>query len=247
MANLENIGAQIIGVRDKWHTKNHPFFQRMLDGSIDLYPLGIYMASHYKFVEMALPAFGFLLWKGPDDVKRSVIENLAEEIGLVAIPGPGHEPHDHTRMMYDFCNATGISEDEVKSFKIGAAWHARRLHYAHTVRDEPLGVVLAMQSTQEGQMPELNKEVTIPSLVKHYGFSHNSKEIAFFVEHAEADVEHSVRQMELCEKYITTREIADRALEVCEEACMLRWEATTEIYREHVLKEARILPPTMVS
>ena len=138
-------------------------------------------------------------------------------------------------------------DDQVRNLKIGPAWHARRLHYAQTMRDEQLGVVLAMQSTQEGQQPELNKEVTIPSFVKHYGFTRESPEIAFFVEHAEADEEHSDRQMELCEKYITTQQDADRAVEVCEEACMLRWESISEIYREYVLKEPRILPPAMAA
>lgn len=247
MADLDNIAAEIVAVRDKWHTKNHPFFQKMRDGSLSLRALGFYMAGHYKFVELALPSFGFLLWKAPDDVRRSVIENLAEEAGLVAIPRPGHEAHDHDRMILDFCNAAGLSDDEVRGLEIGPAWHARRLHYAQTVRDEPLGVVLAMQSTQEGQQPELNKEITIPAFVAHYGFAKDAKEIAFFVEHAEADEEHSDRQMALCEKYVATQAEADRAIQVCEEACMLRWESISEIHREHVLGESRILPPAMAA
>ena len=247
MAEINAIGEAIAAIRDKWHTKKHPFFQMMLDGSLDLYPLGVYMASHYKFVEIALPSFGFLLWRGPEDVKHAVIENLAEEAGLVAIPRPGHEPHDHTRMIFDFCNAAGLSDEEVQKLTIGPAWHARRLHYASVTRDEALGVVLAMQATQEGQQPALNKEITIPSFIKNYGFAKESKEIAFFVEHAEAYEEHSERQMELCEKYIDTEAVAERALEICEEACMLRWESITEIYREHVLKEERLLPSDLVA
>ena len=148
-------------------------------------------------------------------------------------------------MIFDFCNAAGLTDDEVKFLNIGPAWHGRRLHYVQTLRDEPLGVILAMQATQEGQQPALNKEITIPSLTKHYGFTAESPEIAFFVEHAEADEEHSARQMALCEKYIDSRSVADRALEICEEACMLRWESVTEIYRAHVLKEERLLPPGM--
>jgi pyrroloquinoline quinone (PQQ) biosynthesis protein C len=131
--------------------------------------------------------------------------------------------------------------------EIGPAWHARRLHYVHTVREEALGVILAMQATQEGQQPALNKEITIPSFLKHYGFTKDSKEIAFFVEHAEADEEHSERQMQLCEKYIDSTSVAERALTVCEEACMLRWESITEIYRVHVLKEDRLLPPVVAA
>ena len=243
----ESVGTQIAAIRDKWHTKNHPFFRKMLDGSLDLHALGIYMASHYKFVEMALPSFGFLLWKGPQDVKHAVIENLAEEEGLISIPRPGHEAHDHTRMILDFCNAAGLSDEETRTLDIGPAWHARRLHYVHTLREEPLGAILAMQASQEGQQPGLNNEVIIPSLVEHYGFERDAKEIAFYVEHAEADVEHSERQMALCEKYIDSPSAAARALEVCEDACMLRWEGISEIYRSHVLKEERLLPPGMAA
>ena len=140
-----------------------------------------------------------------------------------------------------------MTDEEVKSLSIGPAWHGRRLHYVQTLRDEPLGVILAMQATQEGQQPALNKEVTIPSLTKHYGFTTKSSEIAFFVEHAEADEEHSARQMDLCDKYIDSASVAERALEVCEEACMLRWESISEIYRTHVLKEVRLLPPGMAA
>ena len=241
----QDIADRIAGVRDKWHTKKHPFFELMLDGSLDLRAVGAYMASHYKFVEMALPSFGFLLWKGPQDVKHAVIENLAEEEGLIAIPRPGHEAHDHTRMILDFCNAAGFSDDEVKDFDIGPAWHARRLQYVHTLREESLGAILAMQATQEGQQPGLNNEIIIPSLVDRYGFARDSKDIAFFVEHAEADVEHSDRQMALCEKYIDSPSAAERAIEVCEDACMLRWEGITELYRTYVLQEDRLLPPGM--
>ncbi len=243
MSDLENFAAEITKIRDKWHTKNHPFFQLMVDGSLDLGALGAYMASHFRFVEMALPAFGFLLWKGTNDVRHSVIENLAEEEGLVSIPRQGHEAHDHSRMIFDFCNAAGLTDDDVKTFEIGPAWHARRLHYAQTLRDESLGVILAMQATQEGQQPALNKEITIPSFISHYGFAKTSPEIAFFVEHAEADEEHSQRQLELCSKYLDSAIAANRAAIVCEEACMLRWESVTEIYRRHVLKEDRLLPP----
>ena len=242
---MTQIAAEICAIRDRWHTKNHPFFHKMADGSLDIRALGVYMASHYRFVEVALPSFGFLLWKAPPDVKHAVIENLAEEEGLVAIPRPGHEAHDYTRMIFDFCNAAGLDDAAVKTLPIGPAWHARRLHYAQTLRDEPLGVILAMQFTQEGQQPALNKEIAIPAFLRHYGFTADSPEIAFFVEHAEADEEHSARQLQLCQKYIDSPSVAARARAVCEEACMLRWESITEIYRAEVLKEARLLPPGM--
>jgi len=236
------IGEKIVAIREAWHTKKHPFFQAMTDGSLPLAALGIYMANHYKFVEQALPSFGLLFSRAPRDVAVSLVENIAEEEGLIATPGEDKEPHNHNQMIFDFCNAAGLTTEEVKATRMSPAWWARTLHYVQCLRDEPVGVALAMQSTQEGQQVALNTEITIPALVKHYGYDRDAKEIAFFVEHAEADLEHSNRQMALCQKYITP-DLEERTLEVCEESVRLRWASITEIYRQHVLNEAEILPP----
>ena len=238
----DSIGARIVALRDGWHTMKHPFFQAMTDGSLPLRALGIYMANHYKFVEQALPAFGLLFYRAPREVAIPLVENMAEEEGLIASPGVDKKPHDHMEMIFDFCAAAGLSEDEVRNTKMSPAWCARTLHYVQCLRDEPIGVALAMQSTQEGQQVALNNETTIPSFQKHYGFTVDSPEIAFFVEHAEADLEHSNRQMALCGKYITP-DLEARTLEICEEAVRLRWASITEIYRAHVLNEPEILPP----
>lgn len=238
-----SIGAKINAVRETWHTKKHPFFQKMTDGSLPLRALGDYMARHYQFVKIVQPSMGLLYYRGPEDVKLAMMENLAEEHGMAAIPGEGHEPHDHNELIFRFCKAAGFSEKEVRAKKLTPAWWARSLHYVNCVREEPIGVALAMQSTQEGQQVALNTEITIPSFIKFYGYKKDSPEIGFFVEHAEADLEHSARQMALCEKYLAGTGLDERAIEVCEEACRLRWASITEVYREYVLKERDILPP----
>lgn len=235
------ITEQIIAIRDKWHTKNHPLFQAMKAGSLDLRVVGIYMAQHMKFVEYALPSFGLMIWRAPADVRLAVIENLAEEAGLAAIPRPGHEPHDHMDMIFRFCAAAGLGEAEVRATTRTPAWWARALHYAHVTREEPLGAVLAMQATQEGQQVALNKEITLPAFAAHYGYQTDDPTIGFFAEHAEADEEHSSRQIALCEKYLEPGDYV-RALEVCEVACRLRWESISDIWRAEVLGEVPILP-----
>lgn len=237
-----SIGEAIVALRELWHTKKHPFFRKMTDGSLELRALGIYMANHFQFVSRALPSFGLMYYRAPMDVRESLVENLAEEHGLMAIPGEGHVAHDHNRMITDFCTAAGLDWNEVKNLKPSPVWRGRILHYVECLREEPIGVALAMQSTQEGQQVALNTEITIPSFEKHYGFTKDSPEIAFFVEHAEADLEHSERQLALCEKYLDTPELKQRALEVCDEACRLRWASITDLYRREVLKEADLLP-----
>ena len=117
-----SIAKQIIAIRDRWHTKNHPFFQAMTDGSLDLGALGIYMANHFQFVALAQPAFGLLYYRAPQDVRDTLVENLAEEQGLAAIPGEGHEAHNHNDMIFRFCEAAGIDEEAVRSTKMTASW-----------------------------------------------------------------------------------------------------------------------------
>jgi pyrroloquinoline quinone (PQQ) biosynthesis protein C len=233
---------QIVAIREEWHTKKHPFFQAMTDGSLDLRALGIYMANHFQFVAQALPAFGLMYYRAPQDVRDSLVENMAEEQGLTAIPVEGHEPHNHNEMIFRFCAAAGLSEEEVRATRMSPIWIGRTLHYVNCLREEQIGVALAMQSTQEGQQVDLNNEITIPAFQAHYGYALDAPEIGFFVEHAEADLEHSRRQIELCVKHLASADDEARALVVCEEAVRLRWDSITDIYRRHVLGDETLLP-----
>jgi pyrroloquinoline quinone (PQQ) biosynthesis protein C len=234
---------KIIAIRDHWHTKRHPFFRDFGKGRLPLRAMGLYMAQHYQFVTVVLPSFGLLFSKAPADVRKAIIENLAEEAGLAAIDREGHTPHDHMGDIFAFTRAAGLKDREVRATAPTTAWWARTLHYVRTMQDEPVGVALAMQATQEGQQVELNVQVTLPAFARHYGYPKGSPAIAFFEEHAEADEEHSRRQIELCAKYLDTTELQARACTVAEQACMLRWASITDLYRAEVLKEVPILPP----
>jgi pyrroloquinoline quinone (PQQ) biosynthesis protein C len=181
-----------------------------------------------------------------EDVRKMIAENIAEEEGLKAIPEPGHEPHDHNELILRFCRAAGLSDEEVRNTKMPPAWWARSLYMYHTTANEPVGVILAMQTTQEGQMPGLIGEVLLPAFEKHYGFRPNSPEIEFFTEHDAADVEHSRRQIELCGRYLDTPQLAARAEQVAEEICELRWASISELYRSEMLGEKEILPPGVI-
>jgi pyrroloquinoline quinone (PQQ) biosynthesis protein C len=238
------ITERIIAVRDLWHTKRHPFFAVFADGKLPLRALGRYQALHYHFVSYALRSFGLFYARAYhlEDVRKMMAENLAEEEGLRAIPQPGHEPHDHNELMLRFCRAAGLSDDEVRNMKMPPAWWARSLYHYNAVVTEPIGVVLAMQTTQEGQMPGLIGEVLLPAFEKHYGFKRSAPEIEFFTEHDAADVEHSRRQSDLCAKYLDTPELEARALTVAQQLCELRWASISDLYRSEVLGEKELLP-----
>jgi pyrroloquinoline quinone (PQQ) biosynthesis protein C len=241
------ITDRIVAVRDRWHTKHHPFFRAFGEGKLPLKALGRYLALHHHFVSYALRSFGLFYTRFYHlaDVRKMMAENLAEEEGLKAIPQPGHQPHDHNELIFRFCDAAGLSDAEVRNTKMPPAWWARSLYYYNTVATEPVGVVLAMQTTQEGQMPGLISEVLLPAFEKHYGFKRGTPEIEFFTEHEAADVEHSQRQSTLCTKYLNTPELGSRALIVAQEICELRWASISELYRFDVLGEKEILPPAV--
>jgi pyrroloquinoline quinone (PQQ) biosynthesis protein C len=243
-SRTSDIVDEIRAIRERWHTKNHPFFAAFAEGKLPLRAMGVYMAMHYQFVQRALASFGVLYARAfaHEDVRKSLVENLAEEEGLRAIPREGHVPHDHNELIFRFCQAVGLSEHEVRSIRLTPAWWGRSLHYAQTLAQEPIGVVLAMQSTQEGQQPALNTEVILPAFARHYDYPAGSREIEFFTEHAEADIEHSQRQATLCAKYLDTEAVKVRAREVAETACMLRWASITDLYRRECLGEKEILP-----
>src|SRR5580693_1264997 len=134
----------ILAIRERWHTKRHPFFLAFGEGKLPLKALGRYQALHYHFVSRALASFGLLYARGYhfEDVRKMIAENIAEEEGLKAIPEPGHEPHDHNELILRFCRAAGLTDDEVRSTKMPPAWWARSLYMYHTTATEPVGVIL---------------------------------------------------------------------------------------------------------
>ncbi|HXW22662.1 MAG TPA: iron-containing redox enzyme family protein [Rhodomicrobium sp.] len=243
-AGATSIADRIVEIRNLWHFKNHPFFRAFAEGKLPLKALGRYQALHYHFVSKALASFGIFYARAYhlEDVRKAIVENLAEEEGLKAIPTPGHEPHDHNELILRFCRAAGLSAEEVRNMRIPASWLARGLYYYHVNATEPIGVALAMQTTQEGQMPGLIGEVLLPAFERHYGFKRDAREIEFFTEHDAADVEHSRRQIELCAKYLDTPELEARALAVAQQSVELRWASITDLYRSEVLGEKEILP-----
>src|SRR6202158_6420761 len=87
------IGERVNAIRDRWHTKLHPFFREFSEGRLPLKALGRYQALHFHFVSYALPSFGLFYaraYKFPD-IRNMMAENLAEEEGVKGIPPGGRK------------------------------------------------------------------------------------------------------------------------------------------------------------
>ncbi len=238
---------EIVALRERWHTKNHPFYLGFLEGEIGLLPMARLMAQHFHHVARVLPAFGIAYYRAPPEARRFLLENIAEEEGMMAGPGDGREPHDHQELIMDYCLAAGMTREEVENTEQLASWRARSYFYINTIRDEPIGVVLAYGATQEGQQPALNGERCLPAFEKFHGFTMDSPEIGFFSEHLVADADHSSRQLTLVEKLITSEELRVRALEIAEIAVKTRWACVSETHRTEVLGQSDPLPPGLAA
>lgn len=234
---------KIVEVRERWHTKNHPFFVEFSDGKFGLEPVGRMMAQHYQHVWRVMPTLGLAYYRAPEEGRGFILDNLAEEAGLIAGPGEDRKPHDHMELIFRFCRVAGLSDDEVIGTEQLPAWRARSYFYINTVREEPFGVIVAMQSTQEGQQPAINGERMLPGLEAHHGYKMDDPDIEFFAEHYIADADHSSRQLDLVSRLINTEEMQQRAVEIAETAVKTRWACMNDIYRSAVLKQADPLPP----
>jgi pyrroloquinoline quinone (PQQ) biosynthesis protein C len=127
-----DIVARITAIRDKWHTKQHPMFRALAAGELNLRVHGIYMAQHAKYVRYGLEAFGHIYARGPGDVRKMMVANMAEEEGLIG-GNTEHGAHDHMQMIYDFCDAAGMTRDEVLNVEVVIP--ALEKHYGHKKND----------------------------------------------------------------------------------------------------------------
>lgn len=249
MQSTEAFRAELLAIRTRWHCKNHPFYRALHDGTLDLRVMGEMMAQHYHHVRRVLPSFAISYARCPPEHRDAAVfflENLAEEAGIRGLHG-SDDAQDHMDLILAFCRAAGLSEADVVGAERLPAWRARTGYYEDVAREEPTILYLAMLACLEGQEVEINTERTIPGLTRHYGFRRDDPAIRFFTEHAEADAEHSRRQLAIVDKYVTSPELRARALALAETAVKLRWASFNDLYRYGVLRQTDPLPPEIAT
>ena len=232
---------EIVALRETWHTRNHPIYVEFAEGRIGLEPHGRLMAQHYQHVSRLVPALGLMYYKAGPEARPFILDNFAEEHGLAAGPGEDREAQDHMELILRFCRAAGLSDEAVFATEQLASWRARSYFYLNVIHDEPIGVVMALGATQEGQQPGVNRLI-LPAFERHHGFAPDAPELEFFREHLVADADHSRRQITLVAELIDSPTLRKKALEVAEIAVKTRWACMNELYRTAVLGEKDPLP-----
>lgn len=87
------------------------------------------MVQHAKYFRYGLQAFGHLYARGAADVRRMLVENMAEEEGLIG-GHSDHGAHDHMGMIHEFSELSGMTRDQVSDVEMTPGWWAR----ARTIR-----------------------------------------------------------------------------------------------------------------
>ena len=228
----EKLSERLIAIRDRWHCKNHPFYADLAAGNLELRHLGTFLIQHYLVVRQIFRSIGIAYAKAPDDIARNIIENLAEEAGLIGIDG--HDAHDHTDLILAFTRHCGIDDAAVRGGELLPTWLARAALMRWVSDAEPAAIRFAVQASTESQLVGENGGVVVPALVTHYGFSENDPTIGFFTEHAFADVKHGNEMYALVDRHVVAEDDQQRAEMWTERMCKLRWASFNELYRETV-------------
>lgn len=208
---------------------NHPFCRLLIEGKLTRTQLQGWARQRFKGISgMDLGDVAQLYVKAPDDqVRRHVLELLGEETG--SLSGKSHK-----EMFLDFCQAIGISREEVfaapvlpETLAVANLYKIRFLH------DSFLEALMSMACV-ESQNPDGFAQWA-PALEKHYGLAR--KHLGWFLEHVAADSMedgHGGAAFEILKKYAVTDEVQQRVRRAVGETLSSYWMMFDGIYRVYV-------------
>jgi len=214
--------AQLTAVRDKKHSKNHPFFELWARGELTKEQTALYCIQHNHFVAEYLNWMAYEASQVPHhDVKTYLLENLGDE----------ENPDDrHMDMLADYVVASGLKRDRVEKSIVLPGTEGLQNWGWRMVYQKPWQAALAgMFIGLESQFLDICKKL-VPALHKHYGYRPGVREIRFFEEHIGADEIHAGKGFAIVEKYCNSAELQDLALKAVEEATVRRWRYMNGVY-----------------
>jgi pyrroloquinoline-quinone synthase len=213
---------QLVAMRDKKHSKDHPFFDKWARGELSKEQTALYCIQHYHFVAEYLNWMAYEASQAPQrDVKTYLFENLGDE----------ENPDDrHLDMLTDYVVASGLQRDSVERSAVLAGTEGLQNWGWRMVYQKPWQAALAgMFIGLESQFLDICKKL-VPALHKHYGYKPGARAIRFFEEHIGADEIHGAKGFAIVEKYCTTPELQALALKTVEEATIRRWRYMNGVY-----------------
>lgn len=199
----------------------HPFYQDWTAGKLTIEQLCEYARQYYQF-ESAFPTFlSAVHSRCPSlPVRQLILDNLWDE---------EHGEDNHPALWLRFCNALGVSRDEVLQADILPETHALVDTYRSITLTRPYAEGMAALFAYEVQAPAI-AEQKILGLNRFYGITEKSA-VSFFTTHMTADVAHSGAERQIIEEYADTPERQQAVAQAVRQARDALWLFLDGVYR----------------
>jgi pyrroloquinoline-quinone synthase len=208
----------------------HPFYQAWSKGELTRDELREYASEYWHHVS-AFPTYLSALHARLEDapLRRTVIENLADEEGLPA-------GRAHSDLWMDFATGMGADSGTVRNRVLQPETAALVAHFGSAMQDAPASA-LASLYTYESRVPAIAR-TKAEGLKQHYGADQATSR--YFALHQTADVYHAKVWREAIETELAAHpEQADAALDAAEATAAVLWNTLSGIERER--QQARAL------
>jgi pyrroloquinoline-quinone synthase len=208
----------------------HPFYQAWSKGELTRDELREYASEYWHHVS-AFPTYLSALHARLEDapLRRTVIENLADEEGLPA-------GRAHSDLWMDFATGMGADSGTVRNRVLQPETAALVAHFGSAMQDAPASA-LASLYTYESRVPAIAR-TKAEGLKQHYGADQATSR--YFALHQTADVYHAKVWREAIETELAAHpEQADAALDAAEATAAALWNTLSGIERER--QQARAL------
>jgi pyrroloquinoline-quinone synthase len=169
----------------------HPFYLAWNEGTLPRETLRDYAAQYYQQV-LAFPRYLSAVHSRCElaQARSQLLENLIEE---------ERGPDNHPELWLRFCEALGLSRDEVRNAeRTSATASLLEVFYGLSRRSWTEG--LAALYAYESQVPEV-AEAKIDGLARFYGIA-DARSVAFFEVHRVADVFHRSAEERLLDENV---------------------------------------------
>jgi pyrroloquinoline-quinone synthase len=201
----------------------HPFYQAWSNGELTRDELREYASEYWHHVS-AFPTYLSALHARLEDapLRRTILENLAEEEGLPA-------GRAHSDLWMDFASGVGADSSDVRSRALQPETAALIEHFRTAMQAAPASALAALY-TYESRVPAIAR-TKAEGLKQHYGADKATSR--YFTLHQTADVYHAQVWRSAIEAELTAHpDKAEVALDMAEATAAALWETLSGIERE---------------
>lgn len=206
-------------IREKSILK-HPFYVDWKMGKLSRAMLREYAKQYYRHVA-AFPQYLSALHSKIDnfDDRRLILKNLMDE---------ENGGKNHIELWLGFGKALGLGNEEIRNAPAIQETNSFVSHFKSATKDKSVAEGVATLYAYESQIPSVSEE-KINGLVNFYGIG-TKQGLEYFKVHMQADIEHSVAERKLIEKYTVGKDEKAKVLQAVDNTLDAYWTMLTGVH-----------------